>query len=70
MTPEAIRYFEKADKCLTNAKTSLGVNLTNDAGRSAYLAAFHAAQAFVFERTGIVSGLVVDRFRLNSVGVN
>src|SRR5882672_12208502 len=27
----------------------------NDAGRNAYLAAFHAAQAFIFERTGRVA---------------
>jgi len=27
----------------------------NDAGRNAYLAAFHAVQAFIFERTGRVA---------------
>jgi uncharacterized protein (UPF0332 family) len=32
--------------------TCLGIRLTNDAGRNAYLAAFHAAQALIFERTG------------------
>jgi uncharacterized protein (UPF0332 family) len=30
----------------------LDVGLNDDAGRAAYLAAFHAAQAVVFERTG------------------
>jgi len=55
LTPEATRYLEKAQKCLTSAKTSLTVNLTNDAGRSAYLAAFHAAQALIFERTGKIA---------------
>lgn len=54
MTPEAERYLEKAQKCVLNARTSLSVDLTNDAGRSAYLAAFHATQALVFERTGRV----------------
>ena len=30
----------------------LTVDLSDDAGRSAYLACFHAAQAFVLEKTG------------------
>lgn len=55
MTPEAGRFLEKADKCRANAKASLTINLTNDAGRSAYLAAFHAAQALIFERTGKIA---------------
>jgi uncharacterized protein (UPF0332 family) len=55
MTPEAARYLDKADRCLSNAKTSLNVNLTNDAGRSAHLAAFHSAPAFIFERTGKIA---------------
>jgi len=29
-----------------------GIALYDEAGRAAYLAAFHAAQAFIFERTG------------------
>ena len=52
MTPEAIAYLEKARKCLSNAHASLGIGLSNDAGRSAYLAAFHTSQALIFERTG------------------
>lgn len=32
-----------------------GINLTNDAGRNAYFAAFHAAQALIFERTGKIA---------------
>ena len=55
MTPEAVRYLDKAEKCISNAKASLTINLTNDAGRSAYLAAFHAAQALIFERTGKIT---------------
>ncbi len=55
MTPEAERYLDKSLQCLVNARTSLSVNLTNDAGRGAYLAAFHAAQALIFERTGKIS---------------
>jgi uncharacterized protein (UPF0332 family) len=52
MTPEAGGYLEKARKCLSNARASLGFGLSNDAGRGAYLVAFHASQAFIFERTG------------------
>jgi uncharacterized protein (UPF0332 family) len=52
MTPEAARHLEKARQCLSNARISLGVNLSNDAGRGAYLAVFHCAQAFIFERAG------------------
>ena len=52
MTPEAMAYLEKARKCLSNAHASLGIGLSNDAGRSAYLAAFHTSQALIFERTG------------------
>lgn len=55
MTPEAARYLDKAQKCVANGYTSLTVNLTNDGGRSAYLAAFHAAQALIFERTGKIA---------------
>ena len=40
---------------MANARISLSVNLTNDTGRGAYLAAFHAAQAFMFERTGKIT---------------
>ena len=31
--PEAERFLDKSRECLANARTSLGVNLTNDAGR-------------------------------------
>ncbi len=52
MTPEAFRYLEKARQCLSNGRATLAIGLSNDAGRNAYLAAFHAAQAFIFESTG------------------
>lgn len=52
MKPEAGRFLEKAQKHLDRASTMLGVGLNEDAGRSAYLAGFHAAQAFIFEYTG------------------
>jgi uncharacterized protein (UPF0332 family) len=49
--PEAERSLEKADQCLTTARAELDINLSSEAGRNAYLAAFHAARAFIFERT-------------------
>lgn len=54
MTPEAQRSLEKAGNCLTIARAELAINLGSEAGRNAYLAAFHAARAFIFERTGKV----------------
>ncbi|MGH6794017.1 MAG: HEPN domain-containing protein [Methylocella sp.] len=51
MTPEASRFLAKARKLLEHATTMLGVGLNEDAGRTAYLAGFHAAQAFIFETT-------------------
>ena len=52
MTPEAERSLEKANECLSIARAELGINLSSEAGRNAYLAAFHAARALIFERTG------------------
>jgi uncharacterized protein (UPF0332 family) len=55
VTPETELYLQKARQCLANGRANLGIGLSNDAGRNAYLAAFHAAQALIFERTGRVS---------------
>jgi uncharacterized protein (UPF0332 family) len=52
LTPEAARFLEKADKLLTDADTMLRAGLNDAAGRTAYLAGFHSAQAFIFERVG------------------
>ena len=54
MTPEAQRSLDKANQCLVTAGAELAINLSSEAGRNAYLAAFHAARAFIFERTGKV----------------
>jgi uncharacterized protein (UPF0332 family) len=51
VSPEAGRFLAKARKLLDHATTMLGVCLNEDAGRTAYLAGFHAAQAFIFETT-------------------
>jgi uncharacterized protein (UPF0332 family) len=50
MTPEADRFLAKAHKHLDRARVTLGVDLHEGAGRAAYLASFHAAQASLFER--------------------
>ena len=52
MTPEAKEHFDKARQCLTRTRTILAAAAGEDAGRNAYLAAFHAAQALIAERTG------------------
>ena len=52
MTPEAKEHFDKARQCLTRARTTLAAGIGEDAGRNAYLATFHAAQALIAERTG------------------
>ncbi len=50
MTPEATRFLDKSRTLLAEADTMLGVGLNDAAGRTAYLAAYHTAQAFIFER--------------------
>ncbi|HZU91596.1 MAG TPA: HEPN domain-containing protein [Stellaceae bacterium] len=55
MTPEAGRSLERARQCLTRARLILAAGVGEDAGRAACLAAFHSAQALIFERTGTVA---------------
>lgn len=68
MTPQAAAFLEKARKLLADADTMLGVGLDEAAGRTAYLAGFHAAQALIFERVGRVlkthSGVQKEFLRL------
>jgi len=54
VTPEASAFLAKAQHLLAEADTMLGVGLNDAAGRTAYLAGFHAAQALIFERVGRV----------------
>lgn len=49
MTPQAVQFVEKANELLAQADTMLQVKLYDACGRNTYLAAFHAAQAFIFE---------------------
>ena len=52
MTPEAARFLEKARTLLNHADIMLKVNLNDEAGGTANLAGFHAAQAFISENIG------------------
>ena len=54
MRPEAAQYLDKARQALKEARAVAGIKLAEAAGRAAYLAAFHAAQALIFERTAKV----------------
>lgn len=68
MTPESGRFLAKSEKLLAEAEVMIGVGLNDAAGRTAYLAGFHAAQAYVFERLGGVvkthNGLQSEFLRL------
>jgi len=50
--PETAAYIAKARQSLKEASVLAVNDLADAAGRAAYLAAYHAAQAFVFEVTG------------------
>jgi uncharacterized protein (UPF0332 family) len=50
--PESADYPAKARECLDAAKTIIAIPLPPVAAKEAYLAAYHAAHAFVFESTG------------------
>ncbi|MBV8889636.1 MAG: HEPN domain-containing protein [Alphaproteobacteria bacterium] len=52
MTPESADYLDRAKKCLADAEQIAGAtSLHHIAARETYLAAYHAAEAYVFERT-------------------
>jgi uncharacterized protein (UPF0332 family) len=52
VSPEADQHLLKARQSVAKARGMLGIGLADEAGRAAYLAAFHAAQGLIFERTG------------------
>jgi uncharacterized protein (UPF0332 family) len=52
VSPEATVFVEHANTILARANVMLNAGLNEDAARAAYLAAFHVAQAYIFERTG------------------
>ena len=54
MKPETALFLEKSRELLEEAEKMLGIDLNEAAGRTAYLAGFHAAQALIFETHGRV----------------
>jgi uncharacterized protein (UPF0332 family) len=52
MKPETSAFLAKSKEFLDRAPALLAQNFTDDAGRAAYLAGFHAAQALIFEKQG------------------
>jgi uncharacterized protein (UPF0332 family) len=52
MKPETAERLSKAQECLDGAKQITTLPLPQVAAREAYLAAFHAAEAYIFEQTG------------------
>ncbi len=52
MKTESAAFLDQADIVLARADRMLSVGLNEDAARAAYLACFHVAQAYSFERTG------------------
>jgi len=52
--PEATRFVDKARLCLADAVLYQPL-VPRIAGREAYLAAFHAAEALLYERTGKIA---------------
>ena len=55
MTPEAADYLSKARDDLNDARKVAAIGLAKIAARAAYYAAFHAAEAFIVERTGKIA---------------
>ncbi len=55
MKPETGQFLDKARSDLAEAKKVAAIELANIAARSAYFVAFHAAEAYIFERTGKVA---------------
>ena len=52
MRIEAADYLSKARQCLVEARGIAAAGFPGVAAREAYLAAFHAAEAYIFKHTG------------------
>ena len=51
MKPEAADYLAKAYRCLVTARKIAAAEIPDVAAREAYLAVYHAAEGYIFERT-------------------
>lgn len=52
MKPETAAHLQKSGEFLAKAQGMVDSGWPDEAGRAAYLAGFHAAQALIFESTG------------------
>jgi hypothetical protein len=68
LTPETGYFLEKARRLLGDAEAMLGMKLHDAAGRTAYLAGFHAAQAFISDVSARVS--IITKARHNRLWPN
>jgi uncharacterized protein (UPF0332 family) len=50
--PETAQFLAYARQMLVRGQAMIEGGLNEDGGRAAYLASFHAAQAYIFEREG------------------
>ena len=55
MSPEVAGYLAKAWEDLDEARQIAAIGLAKAAARSAYYAAFHTAEALIFQRTGKIA---------------
>jgi uncharacterized protein (UPF0332 family) len=55
MKPETSKFLEKARQCLASGRANLSIHESNDAGRNAYLTAYHAAQAYIYSKSDTVA---------------
>jgi uncharacterized protein (UPF0332 family) len=53
--PETAKFLDKAKDDLADASKIAAIELATVAARSAYYAAFHAAEGLIFEKTGKVA---------------
>src|SRR5277367_1316641 len=55
MKPESAAFMEKSREFLVKAQGMFDNHWPDEAGRAAYLAGLHAAQAFIFETSGEIA---------------
>ena len=74
MTPDSQAYLDKSKELLVEAAGLLTHGFNNAAGRDAYLAGFHAAQALIAEKMGKPAkthmGVQSEIYRLLSIDPN
>jgi uncharacterized protein (UPF0332 family) len=55
MKPQTAGFIRAAEEALADARTILAAGVPRQAARMAYYSQFHAAHAFIFERTGRIA---------------